>query len=367
VGDQAGGRLSDHHFSRGSALLESSSDAQHLAGYEALAGEHLPGLDADPHLERHTQLRDERLVQHGDRRLGIARGSHGPKNVVLVGDRRSERRDDGVADVLLNRASVPLQDCLDRLEIADEDTVHRLRVERRGESHRVDDVGEENRHNAPRLVDVNCARRRGHEEGLVLVQDGSLEGAQLGARFDPELLHQCVARVAEHGQRVRLPSAAVERKHQQGARAFSEGVGSDHGLELRDELDVPAEYEVRLEPTLDAGVAQLLEPCNLDLRERLVREVREWRPAPERETVAEALGGPRVLAEPEGVARVGRERREPIEIEAFRLELEHVARWPRGDRLAAECLAKLRDVDLDRVARALGRLLAPQVVDEAVD
>ena len=50
----------------------------------------------------------------------------------------------------------------------------------------------------------------------------------------------------------------------------------------------------------------------------------------------------------------------------LRVELELVARRPRRDD-RAECLAELRDVDLDRVRRRVGRLAGPERLDEPVD
>jgi hypothetical protein len=48
---------------------------------------------------------------------------------------------------------------------------------------------------------------------------------------------------------------------------------------------VPAELELRLEPLLERGQAQLVEPCDLLLQERLEGEIRERRSAPQRERV----------------------------------------------------------------------------------
>ena len=49
--------------------------------------------------------------------------------------------------------------------------------------------------------------------------------------------------------------------------------------------------EVGLDPLLERDCAELLEPCDLGLGERLVEEVGERRPAPERERVTERTLG----------------------------------------------------------------------------
>ena len=64
---------------------------------------------------------------------------------------------------------------------------------------------------------------------------------------------------------------------------LADGLRGDECLELGDELRVTSEREIRLDPLLERDGAQLLEPRDLGLGERLVEEVRERRPAPERE------------------------------------------------------------------------------------
>ena len=53
---------------------------------------------------------------------------------------------------------------------------------------------------------------------------------------------------------------------------------------------MPAEGEIRLDPALERGQAQLLEARDRRLRERLVGEVGERWPAPEREGLTKRLG-----------------------------------------------------------------------------
>ena len=64
---------------------------------------------------------------------------------------------------------------------------------------------------------------------------------------------------------------------------------ADERLDLADELRVAAEREVGLEPPLERLQAKLFETWGLGLRERLVGEVGKRRPAPEVESLAEAL------------------------------------------------------------------------------
>ena len=142
----------------------------------------------------------------------------------------------------------------------------------------------------------NCIAGRGErrlleQQRLVLAQDRGLELAELGAGVDAELLDERLARAAVGGERVRLPAGPVEREHQLGARPLAQGLRIDERLELRDELRVTAECEVGVDPLLERDGAELLEPRDLGLRERLVEEVRERRAAPERERLAQGTLG----------------------------------------------------------------------------
>jgi len=69
----------------------------------------------------------------------------------------------------------------------------------------------------------------------------------------------------------------------------------DEAFELHDRVPVPPQRQVRIDPRLQRGQAQLIEPGDVALEALLEREVRERRPAPERERVLEnpsRIGGP---------------------------------------------------------------------------
>ena len=79
----------------------------------------------------------------------------------------------------------------------------------------------------------------------------------------------------------------------------------DHGV-------VTAKLDLGLQPILERGQPELVQPGDLFLQERLEREVGKRRPAPERERVAQRGGSlrrrkrPRVADEPLEAARVDR-------------------------------------------------------------
>ena len=117
----------------------------------------------------------------------------------------------------------------------------------------------------------------------VLLEDRPLEVTADPAGLDPELLDERAAGVPVGLQRVGLPAGAVERQHQLPARPLAQRVLGDERLELRDQLGVAAEREIGLDPVLEAARRSSSSRAISDLGERLEGEVRERRPAPERE------------------------------------------------------------------------------------
>ena len=201
---------------------------------------------------------------------------------------------------------------------------------------------------------------------VVLAEDRGLELAELRAGIDAELLDEGLARGAVGGERVRLAARAVEREHELRARALAQRLGLDERLELGDELGVTAEREVGVDALLDDDGSQLLEARDLRLRERLVDEVGERRPAPERERLAQRDLGGGCVARLERGPPLLRQAREAVHVHALGIELEDVAGRARGDD-GAEHLAELRDVDLDGVRGRLRRIARPERLDEPVD
>ncbi len=242
--------------------------------------------------------------------------------------------------------------------VADEDVVLREhgRIEARGTL----DVREEERRRAGRRPARGRPGRR-RRERLVLLEDRPLEPAQLLTGLEPELLVEQPAAGLIDGERVRLAPAPVEGDHQLAAEALPQRMPADEPLQLRDELGVPAELEIGVDALLECGNALLFEAGALGARERCV-ELGERRPAPERERLAEHIRrlGRRLVPRPcDGGL-------EAIEIELALAHPNQVAAGLGDDRVAAERLAELRDVHLNRGRGGLGRLLAPELVDQAL-
>ena len=154
-------------------------------------------------------------------------------------------------------------------------------------------------------------------ERRVLGQDLPLELPQRRARLDPELVERR-SRVAVGLERLRLPARAVEREHQLPAQPLAVRVLRDQRLQLADQLRVAAEREVGLDPLLQRRQPQILQPAGLDARERLLVELGQRRPAPQRERLAQQPRRARGLGR---CARLGDEPLEPLQVDRLRLDL----------------------------------------------
>ena len=139
----------DQDLARSRGLLQPGGDIDRIAGREPLggAGDDLAGGDADPAVD--PELGEG--VSHLDRCPA------GAKRVVLVQHGHAEHRHHRVADELLDRAAVRLDDSLHPLEVPREQRPQRLRIRRLAQCGRAGHVAEEHRH---RLSLLSCGRRR---------------------------------------------------------------------------------------------------------------------------------------------------------------------------------------------------------------
>ena len=337
-----------------------------------LRDEHLARVDPGTGLQEDAALGDQLVVQVGDRLPHLDRRTNGAKRVVLVHGRDAENRDEVVGSrEACGRPPVPLHGGPNGREVAIEHGPEQLGIEAPELTVGVDDARDEHGHDLARgprrrhrqLDRLPCALDAGRRaERLVLSEDRLLELPELVGGIDPELLDEHPADVLVRLERLGLPAAAVQREHQLRAGPLPVRLGRDERLEVGDNVEVPPERELRVDELLPRRELQLLEPRDLRARERLERQIGERRPAEERQCIPQllgALGRWSVAAlhdlplEAHGVDLLGR-------------EVERIAGGQRRNRLAAELLSQLRHVVLERVGRAAGRLLPPEILDERV-
>ncbi len=211
--------------------------------------------------------------------------------------------------------------------------------------------------------------RRFADHGAVLSQDRLVQLGELAARVEAELLGESPAQVGEAVERLTRPSGPVQGADVQRAQPFPQRVPGDEVAQLAREQAVVAEREPRLRRVLLRGEPLVLQPPSLRRGERLVGDVGQCGPPPERERIGQE-GGPN--ARLRHVARLRDERPEPVRVDGVRLDLQLVARPPPGHQRApagsggGQGATQLRDLRLQGVGRVAGEPLAPQVRGQPV-
>ena len=123
-------------------------------------------------------------------------------------------------------------------------------------------------------------------------------------------------------ERLGLATGAVQAEHQLAAEPLAQRMLPHERLQLADDLGMTARGELGVDPLLERGQPQLLQPHDLRLGERLIREVRERRPAPQRQRLAQHLRRAlRIRA-----AGLRDKPLEPREVELGRIDPQHIAR-----------------------------------------
>ena len=160
--------VTDQDLARLRRLLEASGDVDGIARCEPLlgSGHDLARRDADAALD----------PELGEGLAHLDRGAQRAQRVVLVQHRDAEDGHDCVADELLDRAAVALDDRLHALEVAREQRPQCLRVERLAELGRAGDVAEEHGH---RLALLAGLLRHGEGRSASVTEASAL--AVLGA------------------------------------------------------------------------------------------------------------------------------------------------------------------------------------------
>ena len=137
-------------------LLEPLRRVYRVTGHEGLAGGgiaryDLARVDSDPHLEDDAVLTLELEFSSREPVPHLVRGPDGAQGVVLVDDRHAEDGHHRIADELLDRAAVVLEDGPHLREVPGMTARMLLgRAVRRGR--RVGDVGEHDRHRLANLM-----------------------------------------------------------------------------------------------------------------------------------------------------------------------------------------------------------------------
>ncbi len=113
---------------------------------------------------------------------------------------------------------------------------------------------------------------------------------------------------------------------------------------------MPPEREIRLDSVLESRQPPLVEPRRGS--------------TPESQRALELARRRFRVAGSEPLAAVPHELLEPVEVQLSVLDAQPVARRLRGQTVRTECLPQLGHVPMERLHRRVGRLLAPELVDQ---
>ena len=319
---------------------------------------------------RHADLREGADLQRRDAVAHVNCAAQRAQRVVLERHGMPEQGQQAVVAQLDHGAAVgrarrghrvvhAVEGGQDRLGIRARDAV-RLLLADGGELR--EDAG----HTSAVVLRGRCRRGR-HDVGHLLAQDRPLQGAQLRRRLQPEPVQQRRAGSAERVERVGLATGAVEGEHQLAAQRLVEGMRVDERLQLVEHLRVEPAGEVGLDALPHGADAQRVEPARLLPREGRVPHVRQRRPPPQVEGVAQRRGRLHGLATRELRPAAPHERREAIGVDRVRRHVEHVPSGTRDDGARADGSPQAGGHDVDRVVLALRPVGAPELVQDPVE
>ena len=132
-------------------LFQASRSVDRVAGHQGGAGrwvpgDHLAAVDPGPKADLQAAAGGELAVERGELGADLVGGPHRPQGVVLVDRGDAEDRHDGIADELLDRSAVALDDAAHRREVPRHQCPQRLWVELFAKGGRAGHVGEQDSH-----------------------------------------------------------------------------------------------------------------------------------------------------------------------------------------------------------------------------
>ncbi len=163
-----------------------------------------------------------------------------------------------------------------------------------------------------------------------------------------------------------MAPAPVQSEHQLPQQPLTGGVHADEHLELADHRTVLAEHQVGVDTILQRSQAHFLQARDLAVSERLIGQIGERFPAPQRQRRAQQLSRAPSVTVGERPAPVRDHDLELLDIDLTRHRREQVTAATRQQHLVAERLAQMRHVSLQRLRRRRRRALPPKLIDQAI-
>ena len=108
-----------------------------------------------------------------------------------------------------------------------------------------------------------------------MVENGALEVSKRESGLKSQVVHQTLTAVPVDVERFRLTAAQIKRQHEQADKPLTKRMFAHETLELHDDVRVVAVGEAKIDAVFQRDQAELLQPRDLGLRERLERHVRQ--------------------------------------------------------------------------------------------
>ena len=172
-----------------------------------------------------------------------------------------------------------------------------------------------------------------------MAQDRLLQGLELRARLDAELVDERQPRPPVGLERVRLTAGAIERQHQVLAERLPVRMLLDERLEHRHERDMAPERQLDEDQILLHRQPQLVEVGDGRLRGTVELELGEAVATPERKRLAQQRRGRLGVVAQHGAAALVDEVFEPGCVEPARSEPSYVPGRLGNEHVGAERLA----------------------------
>ena len=118
-----------------------------------------------------------------------------------------------------------------------------------------------------------------------------MQAAQRFCGVDAEFAGEQVAGAPVGGERFGLPAAAIQRQHELAVQPFPQRMAGGQPLQLAGERVVPAKRQVSIDPRLQRGEPELLQPGCLRPGERVAGQVGQHPAAPQPQRLAQRPGG----------------------------------------------------------------------------
>jgi hypothetical protein len=207
-----------------------------------------------------------------------------------------------------------------------------------------------------------------------LGQDCPFQLLESRAGVDAELLGQGLPGPSVGLQGFGLPARAVQGQHELAVETLPQRMGRHQRLQLTNQLGVATQGKLGLDRILHGGQAALLQPHHLPLAAGSQGDVGEGRPPPQPDCVAQQPCRPSWITGGQRGPTLSGQPLKAGKIELLGANVDQVAgrlgaQHPPGPSPGPgrlQHLAQVGHIHLQHATGSIGRVLAPELVDQPV-